>query len=112
MSECRFYLFKASERSERALGSEESSVCLFPIDSEMAGRIGLKPGGMVEGMGENDLAKEFFGSVEVDQGQVSGPQAPLLGRGDDKETQIGYDGTNGWEMANDEVGQHLQGGQG
>ena len=30
------------------------------IDSDMAGRIGLKLGGMVEGMGENDLAKEFF----------------------------------------------------
>ena len=38
------------------------------------------------GMGENDLAKEFFGSVEVDRGQVSGPQVPLLGHGDDKET--------------------------
>ena len=47
---------------------------------------GLKLGGMVEGMGENVLAKEFFGSVEVDRGQVSGPQVPLLGHGDDKET--------------------------
>ena len=52
----------------------------------MAGRIGLKLGGMVEGMGENVLAKKFFGSVEVDQCQVSGPQVPLLSRGGDKET--------------------------
>ena len=52
----------------------------------MAGPIRLKLGGMVEGMGENVLAKEFFGSVEVDRGQVGGPQVPLLGRGDDKET--------------------------
>ena len=52
----------------------------------MAGRIGLKLGGMVEGMCENVLAKKFFGSVEVDRGQVSGPQVPLLGCGDDKET--------------------------
>ena len=51
---------KASKRSERALGSEENSRCMFPIDSEMAGRIGLKLGGMVEGMCENVLAKEFF----------------------------------------------------
>ena len=34
----------------------------------MAGRIGLKLCGMVEGMQENVLAKEFFGSVEVDRG--------------------------------------------
>ena len=73
-------------RAKRALGSEENSGRLLLIDSEMAGRIGLKLGGMVEGMGENVLAKEFFGSVEVDRGQVRGPQVPLLGRGDDKET--------------------------
>ena len=73
-------------RAKRALGSRENSRGLRQIDSEMAGRIGLKLGGMVEGMGENVLAKEFFGSVEVDRGQVSGPQVPLLGRGDDKET--------------------------
>ena len=52
----------------------------------MARQIRLKLGGMVEDMGENDLAKEFFGSVEVDRGQVSGPQVSPLGRGDDKET--------------------------
>ena len=74
-------------RAKRALGSRENSRALSLIDSEMAGRIGLKLGGMVEGMCENVLAKEFFGSVEVDRGQVSGPQVPLLGRGDDKETQ-------------------------
>ena len=38
------------------------------------------------GMWENVLAKEYFGSVEVDRGQVGGPQVPLLGHGDDKET--------------------------
>ena len=74
-------------RAKRALGSRENSGRLLLIDSEMAGRIGLKLGGMVEGMGENVLAKEFFGSVEVGRGQVSGPQVPLLGHGDDKETQ-------------------------
>ena len=58
------------------------------IDSEMAGPSELKLGGMVEGMGENVLAKEFFGSDEVDRGQVGGPQVPLLGRGDDKETPV------------------------
>ena len=52
----------------------------------MAIMIRLKLDGMVEGMGENVLAKEFFGSVKVDRGQVSGPQVPLLGRGDDKGT--------------------------
>ena len=52
----------------------------------MAGPIGLKLGGMVEGMCENVLTKEFFGSVNVDRGQVPGPQVPLLGRGDDLET--------------------------
>ena len=36
------------------------------VDSEMAGPIKLKLGGMVEGMREKVLAKEFFGSVEVD----------------------------------------------
>ena len=29
-----------------------------------------------------------------------------------KRPQIGHDGTSGHEKANDEVGQHLQGGQG
>ena len=68
------------------MGSEENSRGLSLIDSEMAGRIRLKLGGMVEDMQENVLAKEFLGSVEVDRGQVSGPQVPLLGLGDDKET--------------------------
>ena len=56
------------------------------IDSETAGQIRLKLGGMIKGMQENVLAKEFFGSVNVDRGRVSGPQVPLLGRGDDLET--------------------------
>ena len=47
-------------RAKRALGSEEDSSCMELIDSEMAGPIRLKLGGMVEGMGENVLAKEFF----------------------------------------------------
>ena len=52
----------------------------------MAGRIGLTLGRIVEGMCEHVLAKNFFGSVEVDRGQVSGPQVPLLCRGDVIET--------------------------
>ena len=40
---------------------------------------------MVEGMQENVLAEEYFGSVEVDRGQVGGPQVPLLGTGDQVE---------------------------
>ena len=73
-------------RAKRALGSRENSGGLSLIDSEMAGRIRLKLGGMVEDMQENVLAKEFFGSVNVDRGQVCGPQVPLPGRGDDKWT--------------------------
>ena len=69
------------------MGSEENCGSMLLIDSEMAGLIKLKLGGMVEGIAENVLAKEFFGSVEVDRAQVSGPQVPLLGRGDAKETQ-------------------------
>ena len=56
------------------------------IDSEMAGPIGLKLGVLIEGMWENVLAKEFFGSVNIHQGQVGGPQVPLLGHGDEIET--------------------------
>ena len=51
-----------SERSERALGSGENSRCLSLIDSEMAEPIKLKLGGMVEGIGENIVPKEFFDS--------------------------------------------------
>ena len=40
----------------------------------------------MKGMWENVLAKEFFGSINIDRGQVGGPQMPLLGRRDDKET--------------------------
>ena len=49
----------------------------------MAGQIKLKLGGVVEGMQENVLAEEFFGSIEVDRGQVGGPQVPLLGHGNE-----------------------------
>ena len=69
------------------MGSGENSRVLTLIDSEMAGPIKLKLGGMIKGIWENVLAKEFFGSVKVDRGQVSGPEVPLLGRGDDKEIQ-------------------------
>ena len=54
----------------------------------MAAPIRLKHGGIVGSMGENDLAKEFFGSVN-DWGQVSGPQVPFLGRGDPKFGMLG-----------------------
>ena len=64
--------FSYPRRAKRALGSEENSRCPSLIDSKMAGLIKQKLGCMVEGMGENVLAKEFFGSVNVDQGQVDG----------------------------------------
>ena len=70
-------------RAKRALGSGENSSRLLFIDSEMAGRIRLKLGGIVEGMQENDLAKEFFRSVNIGHGQVGGPQVPLLRHEDD-----------------------------
>ena len=56
---CLLHWSKASERSERALGSVENCGCVLLIDSEMAGLIKLKLGGMVEGMGDNDV-KVFF----------------------------------------------------
>ena len=40
------------------------SVILLPMDSEMAGPIGLKLGGMVESIHENVLTKAFFGFFE------------------------------------------------
>ena len=52
----------------------------------MAGPSELKLGGMVEGMGENVLAKEFFGSEHIHQDQVGGPQLPLLGHRDEIES--------------------------
>ena len=55
------------------------------IDSEMTGPSGLKLGGMIEGMWENVLTKEFFGSINIHRGQVDGPQVPLLGHGDEIE---------------------------
>ena len=69
------------------MGSGKNSCCPLLIDSEMAGPIKLKLGGVVEGIQENVLAKEIFGSVEVDRGQVGGPQVPFLGHGDDKVTR-------------------------
>ena len=49
----------------------------------MAGPSGLKLGGMIEGMWENVLANKFFGSVNIHQDQVGGPQVPLLGHGNE-----------------------------
>ena len=46
----------------------------------------LKLVGMVEGMGENVLAKDFLGSINTHQNHVGGPQEPLLGHGDEIET--------------------------
>ena len=68
------------------------SVCLSvvrwdSISSQVLEPIGLKLGRMIKGFHENVPKKKFFGSVDVDRGQVSGPQVPLLGRGDDNETQ-------------------------
>ena len=78
--------FLCPRRAKRALGSGENSSALLLIDSEMAGPMELILCGMIEGVWENVLAKEFFRSVEVDQGQVGQPQVPLLGHRDDKET--------------------------
>ena len=52
----------------------------------MAGPIELKLGVLIEDMGENVLAKEFFGSVNIHRGQVGGPQVPLLGHWDEIQT--------------------------
>ena len=54
--------------------------------SEMVGPSGLKLGVLIEDMWENVLAKEFFESINVHQGQVGGPQVPLLVHGDEIET--------------------------
>ena len=53
------------------------------MDSEMDGPSGLKLGVLIEDMWENVLAKEFFGSVNIDQGQLGGTQVPLLAHGDE-----------------------------
>ena len=62
MTECKVKrkVCNYPRRAKRALGSTENCGCLSLIDSEMAGPIKLKLGRMVEGMGENVLAKEFF----------------------------------------------------
>ena len=62
------------------MGSRDNSRLLELIDSEMAGPIKLKLGEMVKDMWENVLAKKYFGPISVGQGQVGGPQVPLLGR--------------------------------
>ena len=54
------FFYKPSEQSERGLGSPENSSHFTPIDSEMAGPIGLKLDGMIKGIIENVLAKEFL----------------------------------------------------
>ena len=43
---------------------------MIPMDSEMDGPSGLKLGVLIEDMWENVIAKEFFGSVNILQGQV------------------------------------------
>ena len=52
----------------------------------MAGPSKLKLGVLIEGMWENVLVKDFFGSVNIHQGQIGGLQVPLLGHGDEIET--------------------------
>ena len=54
------------------------------IDSEIARRIELKLG---QGHAGDHTCKGIFLSINVDRGQVGGPQVPLLGHGDDKVTQ-------------------------
>ena len=63
----------------------------------MAGPIGMKLGGMVKGMVQIVLAKEFFESVQVDQGQVGGRQVLLLGRGEDRDPELGMMGLLDWK---------------
>ena len=77
-----------SELSKQALGSGGNSSCVELIDSEMAGWIRLKLGGTVKGIAENSIAKKYFGSVNVDRGQVSGLQVPFLSRGDDRDPKL------------------------
>ena len=42
---------------------------------------------LVEGMCKIGLAKKCFGCINIHQGQVGGPQVPLLDHGDEIETQ-------------------------
>ena len=53
----------------------------------MAEPIRLKLIGIVE-RSRAHVQEEFFRSVKVDRDQVGGPQVPLLGCGNDKETPI------------------------
>ena len=59
-------------RGKRALGSGEDSGGMLPIDSEMAGSIGLKLSVMVEGMQKNVLAKEFLDRLKLTRGRSAG----------------------------------------
>ena len=56
------------------------------ISSQVLEPIGLKLGRMIKGMHENVPKKKFFGSVYVEWGEVSGPQVPLLGHGNEVES--------------------------
>ena len=69
-----------------ASGSGEEHGGLMLIYSEIAGRIVLKICRMVEGICKNVLAKEHFGSINVNQGQIGEPQVPLLRHRDYLET--------------------------
>ena len=51
--------------------------------------MGLKLGGIVEGIWENILLKGFFLFIIVDQGQVVGPQVPLVEHGITKSPKLG-----------------------
>ena len=68
----------------RGWNSCGQSVRWDSISSQVLEPIGLKLGRLIKGMHENVPKKKFFGSVNVDRGQVFGPQVPLLGRGDGK----------------------------
>ena len=59
---------------------------MCPMDSEMAGPRGLKLGELVEGMVKNVFVKKIFGSVNMHQDRVGGPQVPLLAHGECIET--------------------------
>ena len=66
------------------------AVCLSvrwdSISFQVLEPIRLKLGRMIKGMHEDVPKKEFFGSVDVDRGEVGGPQVPLLGHGNEVES--------------------------
>ena len=75
------------ERGVEFLWAVCVSVGLLGLSSQELEPIRLKLGRMIKGMHGNVPKKKYFGSIDVDRGQVGGPQVPLLGRGDDKETR-------------------------